>query len=188
MPTFREEFQESLYRMLGSLTGGGVSVLLTVEVTESFDKINFSPHSVSFLAQNIIFLRYAEIEGRLRKVIAVIKMRRSVHSQYLHAYDITSEGMRVAEPLTEYHGILTGVPARRAERGGTPGLTDQERAVLEALMASREATAERLAEVTGTAPRALSAALARLVGLNYVVEIEEEGRTLYRPAVRPLGA
>lgn len=104
-PCFREDFRESLYRMVGALTGGGVSTLLTFEVTESFDKINFSPHTVSFVAHNIIFLRYAEIDGQHRKVLTVAKMRRSQHSPYLHAYEITSRGMRVTEPLTGYRGI-----------------------------------------------------------------------------------
>ncbi len=56
--TQREDFRESMYRMVGRLTGGGVSVLLTIEVTESFSEIKFSPHAISFLAQNLVFLRY----------------------------------------------------------------------------------------------------------------------------------
>ncbi|WP_437814923.1 ATPase domain-containing protein [Sorangium sp. So ce1078] len=188
LPSFREDFRESLYRMVGALTGGGVSLLLTVEVTESFDKINFSPHSVSFLAHNIIFLRYAEVEGRLRKVITVAKMRRSQHSQYLHAYEISSKGMRVTEPLTGYHGVLTGVPTpRRLEPAEFPGLTGPERAVLDRALALREATAEQLAEATGMDPPAMARALVRLVELNYLIAVEEDGSVLYRSIVRSLG-
>ncbi|WP_199789575.1 ATPase domain-containing protein [Sorangium cellulosum] len=187
-PSFREEFQESLYRMLGALTGGGVSVLLTIEVVESFDKINFSPHSISFLAHNIIFLRYAEIDGQLRKVLTVAKMRRSDHSQYLYGYEVSSTGMRVTAPLTGYQGILTGVPtARRIEPEAWPGLTHRERTVLDRLLALREAPAERLPEATGMQPPELSRALARLVELNYLVAVEEGGSVLYRPIARPLG-
>ncbi|WP_438027166.1 ATPase domain-containing protein [Sorangium sp. So ce233] len=187
-PSVREDFRESLYRMVGALTGGGVTILLTVEVTESFDKINFSPHTVSFMAHNIIFLRYAEIDGQLRKVLTIAKMRRSQHSPYLHAYEITSSGVRVTEALTGYQGILTGVPTpRRLEPAGLPGLTDRERAVLDQALALREATAERLATATGMEPPALSRALARLSELNYLIEVQENGSVLYRPIVRPLG-
>ncbi|XXY45771.1 ATPase domain-containing protein [Sorangium sp. So ce269] len=187
-PSFRAEIQESLYRVVGGLTGGGVSVLLTAEVVESFERLHFSPYSVSFLAHNIIFLRYAEIDGRLQKVLTVAKMRRSEHSQYLHAYEISSKGMRVTEALTGYQGILTGVPtARRLEPAGLPGLTDRERAVLDRLLTLREAAAEGLVEATGMDPAAVSRALARLVELNYLVQIEEEGGMLFRPVVRPLG-
>ncbi|WP_063815702.1 ATPase domain-containing protein [Sorangium cellulosum] len=187
-PGFREDFRESLYRMIGALTGGGVSILLTVEVTESFDKIHFSPHTVSFLAHNIILLRYAEIDGQLRKVLTVAKMRRSQHSPYLHAYEITSSGMRVTEPITGYRGFLTGVPTpRRLDPAGLPGLIDRERAVLDQALALREATAERLAEATGMELPALSRALARLVELNYLIEVQENGSVLYRSIARPLG-
>ncbi|WP_438008078.1 ATPase domain-containing protein [Sorangium sp. So ce321] len=187
-PSFRDDFRESLYRMVGALTGGGVSVLLTIEVTESFDKINFSPHAVSFLANNIIFLRYAEIDGQLRKVLTVAKMRRSRHSQYLHFYEISSRGMRVTAPLTGYHGVLTGVPKpSRLEPAGLPGITDLERAVLAEVQELGEATAERLAESIGIDPPALSRALARLVELSYLIEIQEDGSVVYRSIVRPLG-
>ncbi|WP_437486636.1 ATPase domain-containing protein [Sorangium sp. So ce1014] len=187
-PSSREDFRESLYRMVGALTGGGVSVLLTVEVTESFDRINFSPHTVSFMAHNIIFLRYAEIDGELRKVLTVAKMRRSQHSPYLHAYEISSKGLRVAGPLTGYSGILTGVPTpRRPDPAGLPGLTGRERAVLDRVLALGEATAERLTEALGVDPPALSRALARLVDLNYLIAVDEDGKVLYRSVVRPLG-
>ncbi|MGK3990045.1 ATPase domain-containing protein [Sorangium sp. So ce136] len=187
-PSFRDDFRESLYRMVGALTGGGVSVLLTVEVTESFDKINFSPHTVSFLAHNIIFLRYAEIDGELRKVLTVAKMRRSQHSPFLHGYEISARGMRVAAPLTGYHGLLTGVPtSRRVEPAALPGVTERERAVLDTVLTLRETTVERLVETTGMDPPALSRALVRLVELNYLIAVEEDGSVLYRPVARPLG-
>jgi circadian clock protein KaiC len=110
-PTFRDDFQESLYRLVGWLSGGGISIVLTVEVMETFTDIKFSTHAVSFLAQNIIFLRYIEIEGRLEKVLAIVKMRRSEHSTGLHRYRISGNGIEVApESLATYVGIVTGVP------------------------------------------------------------------------------
>jgi circadian clock protein KaiC len=113
-PNFRQDFRESLYRVIGRLTGGGTGVIMTVEVAEAFDQIQFSPHEVSFLAQNILFLRYVEIEARLRRIITVIKMRRSAHSSDMCEYEITAGGMRVIGPLRAYRGLLTGhaVPLR----------------------------------------------------------------------------
>jgi circadian clock protein KaiC len=109
-PTFREDFRESLYRLVGRLTGGGVSVLLTVEVMESFSEIKFSPHAISFLSQNIIFLRYVEIEGRLRTLMGVVKMRRSAHGRELYEYTIGDHGLEMRDVLRNYQGVLTGVP------------------------------------------------------------------------------
>ena len=101
---------------------------------ESFDEIKFSPHAISFLAQNIIFLRYVEIEGRLRKMVAVVKMRRSAHSPELREIEITGTGMRVLSSLDAYEGVLSGIPRPRTrEVRGMAGLTPREMAVFDAL-------------------------------------------------------
>ena len=109
-PTFRDDFRESFYRMISGLTGGGISVVLTIEVPEVFTEIAFSPHAVSFLSQNIIFLRYVELESQLRRMLTVVKMRRSSHSRAFHEYEITASGLRMLGPLTDYRGLLSGTP------------------------------------------------------------------------------
>jgi circadian clock protein KaiC len=111
-PTFREDFRESLYRMVGSLTGLGVTVMMTVEVVTSFTTLDFTQQLVSFLTDEIILLRYVEIEGSLRKMIAVVKMRGSQHSKELRQYEITMKGLVIGEALTRYTGLITGVPRR----------------------------------------------------------------------------
>lgn len=116
-PTFREDFRESLYRMVGALTGSGVTVLMTAEVANSFTDLNFSPNLVSFLSDNIILQRYVEIEGVLRKVMAVVKMRGSDHSKELRAYEVGEHGVVLGDALTEYTGIITGVARRREDFG-----------------------------------------------------------------------
>ncbi len=65
-PTFREDFRESLYRMVGAITGSGVTVFMTAEVAESFTELHFSPDLVSFLTDDIILQRYVELDGRSR--------------------------------------------------------------------------------------------------------------------------
>ena len=113
---FRDDFRESLYRMMGVLTGIGVTVVMTMEVTESWAELRFNPHEVSFLTDDIIVLRYAEIEGHLRKVLAIVKMRRSAHSTALYEFEVTSTGMLIKAPITGYEGVLTGDARRRARR------------------------------------------------------------------------
>ncbi len=56
-PTFREDFRESLYRMVGTLTGSGVTVFMTAEIAQSFVDLQFSPSLVSFLTVDFIFQR-----------------------------------------------------------------------------------------------------------------------------------
>jgi circadian clock protein KaiC len=115
-PTFREDFRESLYRMVGALTGGGVTVFMTTETSMSFTDLNLSANLVSFLTDNIIFQRYVEIDGDLRKVMGVAKMRHSDHSAALREYVISEHGLKVGESLANYHGVITGVAQRRADR------------------------------------------------------------------------
>lgn len=112
-PTFREDFRESLYRMVGALTGAGVTVFMTVEITVSFTDLEFSPDLVSFLTDDIILQRYVELEGELQKVLTVVKMRGSAHSKGLLRYDVTEHGLVLREAMTSYEGIVTGVARRR---------------------------------------------------------------------------
>jgi circadian clock protein KaiC len=125
-PTFRQDFRESLYRMVGALTGAGVTVFMTAEVGVSFTDLQFSPDLISFLTDDIIIQRYVEIGGALQKVIAVVKMRGSQHDKALRAYEVTQHGLELGEALADYTGIVTGV-ARRTEDGrdGEAGAPDE---------------------------------------------------------------
>ena len=119
-PTFREDFRESLYRMMGALTGLGVTIMATVEVADSYTDLRFSPEAqgIAFLTDAIIIQRYLEIEGQLRRALAVVKVRSSQHSKDLREYEISSEGgIVVGQSLKGYDGLLTGSP-RGAARSG----------------------------------------------------------------------
>jgi len=118
-PSFREDFRESLYRMVGGLVGLGVTVVMTAELVESYTELRLSPHGISFLTDGIILQRYAELEGALRKVICVVKMRGFDHDKELKLYDIGPSGIVMGEALRDYEGILTGAPRRRVVRDAT---------------------------------------------------------------------
>ncbi len=109
-PSFRTDFRESLYRMIGALTRMGVTIISTVEIEENFTSLSLSNFTVSFLADDILRLRYVSINGQLRKMLLVIKMRRSGHSIDMCEYRISAEGMVVGEPLRGYRGLLSSVP------------------------------------------------------------------------------
>src|SRR6185295_226910 len=57
-PTFRVDFRESLYRLVGALTGTGVTVLMTAEVIEVYPAVRFTNERVSFVTDDIIVQRY----------------------------------------------------------------------------------------------------------------------------------
>ena len=116
-PGFRADFRESLYRMIGALTGAGITILSTVEVEDSFTELQFSHYAISFLTDDIIRLRYVEIDGQLRKILVVVKMRGGNHSKDIREYVITDKGVVVIHPRrTDYYGLTTGIPERTGPR------------------------------------------------------------------------
>jgi circadian clock protein KaiC len=117
-PGFREDFRESLYRMIAALTRLGVTIVSTVEIEENFTSMDLSKFTVSFLADDIVRMRYVSINGQLRKMLMVIKMRRSTHSIDMHEYQITSQGVVVGEPLRGYRGLTSGIPEPWSRESG----------------------------------------------------------------------
>jgi circadian clock protein KaiC len=121
-PTFRLDFRESLYRLVGALTATGVTVLMTAEVIEAFPEVRFTNERVSFVTDDILVQRYVEIDGQLEKVLAVVKMRGSGHSRDFRLYDLTPSGAVIGEPLRGFHGITTGVPTHvKGDHGSDTG-------------------------------------------------------------------
>jgi circadian clock protein KaiC len=109
-PTFREDFRESLYRMVAVLTGMGITMMMTAELEDSYNDLRFSPHGTAFLTDAIIMQRYIELKGQLQRVMAVVKVRGSAHSKDLRAFEITDQGIVMGDTLAGYEGLLTGSP------------------------------------------------------------------------------
>jgi circadian clock protein KaiC len=109
-PTFREDFRESLYRMVTVLTGMGITMMMTAEVEDSYTDLRFSPHGTAFLTDAIIMQRYIAFKGQLQRIMGVVKVRGSAHSKDLRAFEITEEGIEMGEKLGSYEGLLTGSP------------------------------------------------------------------------------
>ena len=109
-PGFRHEFRESLYRMIGALTRIGVTIISTVEIEENFTSMGLSNFAVSFLADDIVRLRFVSINGQLRKMLLIVKMRGSAHSIDMREYKITGEGVVLGEPFRGYRGLTSGIP------------------------------------------------------------------------------
>ena len=108
--SFRDDFRESLYRMVAVLTAMGVTVLMTAELEDRYEVLRFSSYGNAFLADAIVMQRYVELEGRFERVMSVVKVRASDHSKDIRFFDITADGIVIGEPLTRYVGILTGRP------------------------------------------------------------------------------
>jgi circadian clock protein KaiC len=187
-PAFREDFRESFYRLVGALTASGVTVLMTNEVGGSRADMSFTGERLSFITDDIIIQRYVELDGELRTVLAVVKMRGSGHSRDFREYVITPEGAVVGKSLKEYRGIMTGFPqlASAATIRGEPGLTNAESTVLEALVRLGQSSADALVARTGLPRGEVDLALERLVGLDYAGRASD-GRGTYRATTQGAG-
>lgn len=186
-PAFRDDFRESLYRLVGALTATGVTIFMTTEISSGYPSVSFTTEKVSFITDDIIVQRFVEIEGVLRTVLAIHKMRGSEHSHDFRTYDVTSNGAVVGGALRNYHGITTGVPELqpRLTRPTYDGLTEREASVLDTIVRLGETSRELLDARLGLPRSELMQVLARLAALGYVTTPKDSGGT-YR-AVAQVG-
>jgi circadian clock protein KaiC len=88
----------------------GVTVLLLNEVEGITGEFRATELGVSYLCDNLIFLRYLEIDGELRKAVGVLKKRVGDFGKSMRELRITGSGLQVGGPLTGLRGVLTGTP------------------------------------------------------------------------------
>ena len=117
-PSYREDFRETLHRMVSMLTALGITLLLTVEVVDSYIDLRFSPHGTAFLTDGILLQRYIELDGQLKRLMGIVKLRGSQHSKDLRLYEITNQGLIMGRELRGYEGLMTGSP-RRLDHSGS---------------------------------------------------------------------
>ena len=108
-----------LHSITKYMTRAGVTVILINEVETISGNLKVTEIGISYLADNIIFLRYFETNGELHKVIGVLKKRLSDFEKSLREVRITQYGIRVGLPLKDVKGILTGTPERQNDGSDT---------------------------------------------------------------------
>jgi circadian clock protein KaiC len=112
-PEFRANLRLTVFRTLSALARRGVSAVVTVGIEDNFKELLFSHAELSFLADAVLAMRYAEVEGALRTFMSVVKVRGSDHCRELREYRITDCGIEVDPVATEYDGVLGGGPSKR---------------------------------------------------------------------------
>lgn len=99
-----------LHALSLALTQRGVTVFLVDEIPEITGGFKATEGGFSYLGDNILFMRYLEVAGHLKRAIGVLKKRLGSFEETLREYAITRYGITVGRPLTELRGILSGVP------------------------------------------------------------------------------
>lgn len=99
---------EDLHLLLDYLHAQHVTTIVTTQVENVTGDFHITDVNMSYLADDIVFLRYLEINGQIRKAIGVLKKRLSDFEKTLREFEITKYGIHIGKPLTGLRGILRG--------------------------------------------------------------------------------
>ena len=98
-----------LHEILQYLNRQGAATFLTVaqhgmigDMKQSID--------LTYLADNVVLLRFFEAAGRIRRALSVVKKRTGSHENAIREFHIDHRGIAVGPPLEKFHGVLRGVP------------------------------------------------------------------------------
>ena len=113
-PTFRDDFRESMLRLVTTLTNAGITVLMISELEDRYTDLRFSSYGTAFMTDAIIVLRYIEVDSRLLRMLAVVKVRGSAHSNQLREFHIDDLGIHIDGMLLGQEGLLGGRPTHKS--------------------------------------------------------------------------
>lgn len=178
----RVRFKDYVYSLVNYFRAQGITCVLTNEIPALFGDFVLSEAGISFVADNVILLRYVEMESRIARAISVLKMRGSDHAKDVREYKITSEGMKVLEPFKDYSAVLAGTPTVTGAPG-LPNLPPRAREALRLIDNRKRITVPELAEQTGQEPEAAREVLVSLAQMGYVIRIGEDGNEEYKKSV-----
>jgi len=105
-----DELVRELHALCRYLRNLGVTVILTEETPEVTGRFLATSENISYLADNILFLRYYEAQGEIHKAVGVLKKRLGDFEPTLRELHITGDGLALGDPLENLRGVLTGTP------------------------------------------------------------------------------
>jgi circadian clock protein KaiC len=103
-----------IHELLQFANRQGATTFLTVAQHGLIGEMK-SPVDLTYLADTVILLRYFEAVGRVRRAISVVKKRTGKHEDTIREYRIDERGLTFGKPLTNFHGVLRGMPAVLSE-------------------------------------------------------------------------
>src|SRR5688572_5676503 len=112
-----------MHELLQFCNRSGATTFLTVAQHGLMGEMR-APIDLTYLADTVILLRYFEAIGEVRRAISIVKKRTSAHETTIREYRMHSKGISLGQPLTNFHGVLRGVPEIV---GGLPGTQRRKR-------------------------------------------------------------
>jgi circadian clock protein KaiC len=111
-----DRFPDYLWALMSGLRAHGATILVTSETAAFFGPTFELARGLSFVVDNVILLRYTELESEIRRALSVIKMRESDHVKSLVEFEIGEKGASVKGKFAGMAGVMTGTPVRTEER------------------------------------------------------------------------
>ncbi len=106
-----------LHELLTYLGRQGVTTLMIAAQHGIMGSHMQSPVDTSYLADSVVLFRFYEYAGKVKKAISVVKKRSGTHEESIRELSFSAEGIHLSEPLTQFRGILTGVPQEMSANG-----------------------------------------------------------------------
>jgi circadian clock protein KaiC len=110
------DVRAQLHSLARYLRNNGVTAVFTDEIGSVTGEFSVSDARVSHIADNILFIRYIEVDGEIRKAVGVLKKRFGAFESTLRSFRIGTDGLSVGDKLAGLRGVLTGTPTT-----GPPG-------------------------------------------------------------------
>jgi len=98
-----------IHQLLSYLNQRGVLTILVMAQHGLVGAVE-SPIDLSYLSDAVVLLRFFEAQGKVRKAISVVKKRIGAHEDTIRELQLGSQGMLVGDPLTDFQGIMSGIP------------------------------------------------------------------------------
>lgn len=99
-----------LHELLSYLNQIGVASFMVLAQYGLLGAAMTSPADVSYLADNVLLLRYFEAAGEVRQAISVVKRRSGPHERSIREMRMSTGKLIIGEPLRNFVGVLTGTP------------------------------------------------------------------------------
>ncbi len=114
-----------LHELLTFLGARGVATFL-VMTQHGFMGETRTQSDVSYLADNVLLMRYFENEGSVQRAFSVIKKRSGAHETSIRELKLGNNGLEIGGPLTQFRGILSGTPDTRPVLQTSPTVQDEQ--------------------------------------------------------------
>jgi len=177
-------YKDYIYSLVNDFRRQGISSLLTSEIPEMFGAFTVSRYGISFVADNVVLLRYVELESRISRAVSILKMRGSNHDKTVREYQISSEqGFDLLHSFQAYDAVLSGT-VMATQAIGVPLLPPRARRVLRALSQVPDLTLDELVEAAMELEERVLETLMTLIQLGYVVRHTRGGETVYKAAIK----